>query len=232
MGASDMTRSSIKPLLLAIAAITLLMPASLPSEPAATPESAANQYMHRAGFDQLVARFDDPSRAQWQKPDEVISGLEPLAGKTVADIGVGTGYFAFPIAQKAAKVIAIDIDQRFLDYINHKKQAEKVGSNIETRLTTPDSPGLKPGESDLVMIVDTYHHIESRIEYLKKLKKALREGGVVAIIDFKKEKTPPGPPVELRVAQAQVESELKAAGFTVTSADRELLPYQYFIKAQ
>lgn len=188
--------------------------------------------MHQADFDQLAARFDDPARAEWQKPDKVIASLEPLAGKTVADIGVGTGYFAFPIAQKAAKVIAIDIDQRFLDFINHKKQTRKIGANIETRLTAPDSSGLKPGEADLVVIVDTYHHIEDPIAYLKKLKKGLRQGGVLAIIDFKKEKTPPGPPVEIRVAQAQVESELKAAGFIIASADREMLPYQYFIKAQ
>ena len=222
----------IQHLLLAIAILTLLTSTSLHSEPAASPESRANQYMHQADFDQLAARFDDPSRAAWQKPDKVVASLEPLAGKTVADIGVGTGYFAFPIAQKAAKVIGIDIDQRFLDFINQKKQTRKIGANIETRLTAPDSPGLKPGEADLVLIVDTYHHLEDRIAYLRKLKKGLRQGGVLAIIDFKKEKTPPGPPVELRVAQEQVESELKAAGFLVTSADREMLPYQYFIKAE
>ena len=58
------------------------------------PESAANQYMRQAEFDKLVARFEDPSRAEWQKPEKIIAGLEPLGGKTVADIGVGTGYFA------------------------------------------------------------------------------------------------------------------------------------------
>jgi hypothetical protein len=52
------------------------------------------------------------------------------------------------------------------------------------------------------------------------------------IVDYKKEKTPPGPPVELRVAQESVESELKSAGFTIVSTDRDLLPYQYIIKAQ
>ena len=82
------------------------------------------------------------------------------SGKTVADIGAGTGYFSFPISKQAAKVIAIDIDQRFLDYIAQKKQTQKIGGNIETRLTKPDSSGLKPGEADMVLIVDTYHHIE------------------------------------------------------------------------
>jgi 2-polyprenyl-3-methyl-5-hydroxy-6-metoxy-1,4-benzoquinol methylase len=219
--------------LLSISAVAWLASTCLCAEPAATsPESAANKFMHQADFHDLVAHFEDPARAQWQKPGEVIASLGPLDGKTVADIGAGTGYFAFPLAKRAAKVIAIDIDQRFLDYIEQKKGTQKVGANVETRITAPDSPGLKPGEADLVLIVDTYHHIENRIDYLKKLKKDLAKGGVLVIVDFKKEKTPPGPPVELRIAQESVESELESAGFTVVSTDRALLPYQYIIKAK
>jgi 2-polyprenyl-3-methyl-5-hydroxy-6-metoxy-1,4-benzoquinol methylase len=219
--------------LLSISTMSLVAFLSLRGQPAATPpESAANRFMHHADFDQLVAHFEDPARAQWQKPDLVIASLKPLEGKTVADIGAGTGYFAFPIARKAAKVIAIDIDKRFLDYIEQKKQTRKIGANIETRLTTPDSPGLNTGEADVVIIVDTLHHIENRIEYLKTLRNDLRKGGVLVIVDFKKEKTPQGPPVELRLAQDEVESELKAAGFSVISAKSDLLPYQYIIKAR
>ena len=218
--------------LLSIATITLLVFGSQPEFTATPPESAANKFMHQSDFHELVSRFEDPTRAEWQKRAEVITSLGLLEGKTVADIGTGTGYFAFPIATKAAKVIAIDIDSRFLDYIDHKKRTHKIGANIETRLTTPDSPGLKPGEADKVLIVDTYHHIENRVEYLKKLKKCLREGGVLVIIEFKKEKTPTGPPVGLRLAQKQVEFELKSADFTVVSADGDLLPYQYIIRAQ
>jgi len=219
--------------LFSVTTTTLIACAALPPKPAAAAQdSAANQYMHQADFDQLVARFEDPARAEWQKPEKTIASLGPLDGKTVADIGTGTGYFAFPIAKQAAKVIAIDIDQRFLDYIDQKKQTQKIGGNIETRLTAPDSPGLKVREADMVLIVDTYHHIEGRVEYLEKLKKCLRKDGVLVIIDFKKVKTPPGPPVEIRLAEEQVKSELKSAGFTIVSTDREMLPYQYIIKAR
>jgi ubiquinone/menaquinone biosynthesis C-methylase UbiE len=227
-----MTQSTIKELL-SITTMTLIALICLQLQPtAAAQESAANQFMHQADFDKLVARFEDPARAEWQKPEKVIASLGPLGGKTVADIGAGTGYFAFPIATKAAKVTAIDIDKRFLDYIEHKKQTQKIGANIETRLTAPDASGLKTREANMVLIVDTYHHIEERVAYLKKLKNCLRGGGVLVIIEFKKEKTPPGPPVELRLAPEQVESELKSAGFTIVSADRDMLPYQYIIKAQ
>lgn len=219
--------------LFSLTTVILITCASLRSRPtAAAQESAANRFMHQADFDTLVARFEDPSRAKWQKPDVVIENLGPLAGKTVADIGTGTGYFAFPIAKKAAKVIAIDIDKRFLDYIEQKKQTQKIGANIETRLTAPDSPGLKPSEADIILIVDTLHHIENRIEYLKKLKNDLRKGGVLVIVDFKKEQTPVGPPVELRLAEEQVGSELRSAGFAVVSVDGDMLPYQYVIKVQ
>jgi len=203
-----------------------------PSPAKAVPENAANQHMHQTDFDSLVARFEEPSRAEWQKPDQVIAALGSLDGKTVADIGTGSGYFAFPIAKKAAKVIAIDIDQRFLDYIEHKKQTQKTGANIEVRLTATDSAGLKPLEADIVLIVDTYHHIENRVEYFKKLKSALRKGGTLVIVDFKKEETPVGPKVEMRIAEDQVQSELKSAGYTIVSADRDMLPYQFIIKAQ
>lgn len=218
--------------LFSISAMALLASACLCAQPAATPpQSAANKFMHDSDFHELVARFEDPTRAQWQKPGEVIASLGPLDGKTVADIGAGTGYFAFPLAKKAAKVIAIDIDQRFLDYIERRKHAEKT-SNIETRLTAPDAPGLKPGQADVVLIVDTFHHIENRIEYFKKLKGVLGKAGLLVIIDFKKQKPPPGPPIELRLAPEQVESELKSAGFALVSTDPDLLPYQYIIKAK
>jgi ubiquinone/menaquinone biosynthesis C-methylase UbiE len=219
--------------LFSISAMALLASACLSAQPAATPpHSAANKFMHGSDFHQLVARFEDPLRAQWQKPGEVIASLGPLDGKTVADIGAGTGYFAFPLAKKAAKVIAIDIDQRFLDYIEQKKRAEKTGGNIETRLTAPDAPGLKPGEADVVLIVDTLHHIENRTHYLKKLKAVLGQVGLLVIVDFKKQNPPPGPPIELRLAPEQVESELKSAGFALVSTNRDLLPYQYIIKAR
>jgi len=216
-----------------LAAPTLLaVPFVGQSEAAPPPESAANQRMHAMSFDHLVARFEDPTREEWQKPTKIIAGLGPLAGKTVADIGAGTGYFSFPIAQQGAKVIAIDIDQRFLIYIEQRKLKEKVRGEVETRQTAPDSPGLKPNEADVVLIVDTWHHIEDHVGYLRKLKPGLRPGGMLVIIDFKKEQTPEGPPVELRLTPNQIESELRAAGYTVQSADEKTLPYQYIIKAQ
>ena len=196
------------------------------------PGHAANEHMHKADFEKLVARFEDPDRVHWQKPEKVIELLGPLAGRTVADIGAGTGYFVFPIAKQADKVIAIDIDERFIHYMDRRKQTEKAAANIETRLTAPDAPGLRAAEADVVLIVNTYHHIDGRTKYLQTLKAGLRKDGTLVIVDFKKENTPHGPPLELRLTEAEVESELKAAGFRILSSERSMLPEQYIIKAR
>ena len=100
--------------------------------------------MHHSDFKDLVAHFEDPTRAQWQKPDEVIASLGPLDGKTVADIGAGTGYFAFPIAKKAAKVMAIDIvlkspldeEWKYVGIYKFEGDILKLCMNKEKRPTT------------------------------------------------------------------------------------------------
>ena len=199
----------------------------------AAEENAANQFMHQADFDQLAARFEIPRAWNGKSRRRPSPASAPRRQDFVADIGAGTGYFSFPISKQAAKVIAIDIDKRFLDYIEEKRQTQKIGENIETRLTKPDSSGLKP-RAKLTWLCDRGYVSSHRRQdqYLKKLKSCPHKDGVLVIIDFKKVKPPPGPPVELRLAEEQVESELKSAGFTMVSEDRDMLPYQYVIKAR
>ena len=68
-------------------------------------------------FDLQVKKYEDPRRQNWQDPKFVIEALGNLENKSIADIGSGTGYFTFQLAVPAKKVIAIDIEQRFLNYI-------------------------------------------------------------------------------------------------------------------
>ena len=83
----------------------------------------------------------------------------------------------------------------------------------------------------MVLIVDTYHHIEGRVEYLGKLKKC-RQRRRARDHRLQKDEDAAGPAGRAPVAEDQVESELKSAGFTIVSADKDLLPYQYIIKAR
>lgn len=194
--------------------------------------SSANAHMHGSDFESLARNFEDPGREKWQKPGEVIARLGDLSGKIVADIGAGTGYFSFPLAEKAKKVIAIDIDQRFLEYIDQKNRRLPAPLPIETRLATESDPRLQPGEANIAILVNTYHHIENRPEYFSGVRQLLAEEGAVVIVDFFKKELPVGPPIRLKLAPETVAEELKRAGFREIRIDRETLEYQYIIIAR
>jgi SAM-dependent methyltransferase len=198
------------------------------SEPVTLPSTG------EGNFESLVADFESKDRGIWQKPELVISYLGDLKGKTVADIGAGTGYFTFRLVPKAKKVIGIDIDLRFINLMDSIKVRlpETYQDRFESRLAKYDDPLLKPEEADKVMIVNTYAYIENRVQYLKTLNKGMAPGGELLIIDFKRNNLPIGPPDEFKVSSSQVEQELKAAGFLVIKVDKEVLDYQYIILAE
>ncbi len=201
--------------------------ASTISEPLQLPKTGAGN------FESLVADFEDKDRGIWQKPELVISFLGDLKDKTVADIGAGTGYFTFRLVPKAKRVIAIDIDPRFINFLDSVKVRlpEVYRDRFESRLAKFDDPLLKPGEADNVVIVNTYAYIENRAQYLKVLYQGIAPGGQLLIIDFKKNNLPVGPPDEYKVSLAQVEHELTTAGFKISKVDKDVLDYQYIILA-
>ena len=108
----------------------------------------------------------------------------------------------------------------------------ELQDRLVIRQAEPDDPKLKAQEVDLVLLVNTYSYISNRIPYFTRLKEAIRPGGDVIIIDFKKKETPFGPAIEERVDVADVEKELKEAGYTLLKIDQESLEYQYIIKAR
>jgi len=86
----------------------------------------SNIFMNQRSFEDLVNAFESEDREEWQKPDEVIALLGDIRGKTIMDIGAGTGYYAFRMTAKGAKVIAADVDDRFLNYMAAKKDSLNV----------------------------------------------------------------------------------------------------------
>ena len=179
--------------------------------------------------------YENTNRMVWQKPDLVIDMMGDLENKTVADIGAGTGFFAKRLAENAEKVIAIDIDQRFLNYIDSIKVLEMPAAQqqrLETRLAEPDNPMLKPGEADVILIVNTFMYIRNKESYLATLKQSLTEDGQLFIIDFKKKRTDIGPPSDIRLPLFQIEQMLYDAGYRNIDANDTALDYQYIIRAQ
>jgi SAM-dependent methyltransferase len=184
-------------------------------------------------FESLIGDYENKDRGIWQKPNMVISLLGDLENKTVADIGAGTGYFTFRIVPKAKRVIGIDIDPRFISFLDSMKVRlpETYRARFETRLAKANDPLLRPGEADAVVIVNTYGYIENRVQYLRTLIKGIAPGGRVLIIDFKKNNLPVGPADQYKVALSQVEKELLSAGFKIDKIDKDALDYQYIVIA-
>lgn len=185
-------------------------------------------------FDNLVKKLEDPGRVNWQNPDKVIEKMGNLEGKTVADIGVGTGYFAFRLVRRGAKVIGIDIEEKFLEYIENRKSdlPGSLSENITTRLTVPDDPNLRPNEVDWVLIVNTYYILDNRISYLKKIREGLKSGGKLIVVDYKSGDLPVGPNEEEKIQADDAVSEMVKAGFRIIDKDLNSLQYQYIIVAQ
>lgn len=171
--------------------------------------------------------FDDPARDAWQKPAEVIAALKLAPDAVVADIGSGTGYFAVRLARAVprGRVYGADLEPNMVRYLNERAAREKL-PNLSSRLAAPDNPGL-PEKLDLVLLVDTYHHIERREGYFSGLRGSLKPGGRVAIIDFRPD-APEGPPSWMRIAASRVKEEMARAGYRLAE-EQAFLPNQYFL---
>lgn len=182
-----------------------------------------------------IKQDENKDRDVWQKPQIVIKMLGDLSGKTVADIGAGTGYFTFRFAMEAEKVIAIDIENQFLEIINTFKRTlpNYIQDRIETRLARPDNPLLAEEEVDLIVIINTIGFIEGRKKYLKTLLPGLKEGGQLVILDYKMKNMPIeiAPPKEDRVPLSVIEKELDEAGYDPVISNDTSLDYQYIVFA-
>lgn len=176
---------------------------------------------------QWAKEFDDPTRDQWQMPDKVLPALGLKRGQTVADLGAGTGYFSVRLARSAAapKVYAVDIEPSMVDYLRKRAATEGL-KNIVAVQASAESANL-PEPVDLILIVDTYHHIADREVYLRKLAASLKPQGRLAIIDWRRG-GPMGPPEEFRFAPDELRQELAKAGFKQI-AQHDFLPNQLFL---
>jgi cyclopropane fatty-acyl-phospholipid synthase-like methyltransferase len=175
-----------------------------------------------------ATRFEDPTRDEWQRPDRVLELLELKPDSRVADIGAATGYFPVRFARAAPKgvIYGLDIEPNLVNYLNLRAHAEGL-TNLVSLVCKTDDPSI-PEPVDLVFVCDTYHHIGDRVEYFSRLKKDLRPGGRLAIVDFKKGDFPVGPKDPSKLAPEKVIAELAEAGYRLVKQDNDL-PYQYVL---
>ncbi|MEZ4434676.1 MAG: class I SAM-dependent methyltransferase [bacterium] len=196
------------------------------------PEHGQHGGAHHHGFEDaqgFAARWDTPERDAWQKPDAVVAALALDPAAHVADIGAGTGYFAVRLARAVPQgtVYAADLEPAMVAHLTERAKTEGL-TNIVALQAEPDDAKL-PAPVDLIMLTNTYHHIEGRTAYFTRLRDHLRPGGRLAIVDYKLQFEGHGPPPEMRLAPDTVIDELRAAGYTLASRDEATLERQYIL---
>jgi predicted methyltransferase len=129
--------------------------------------------------------FEYPDRDKKLQVDRVMDLLGITAGKNVADIGAGSGWFTVRAARRVGPtgaVLAEDINPESIEYIGQRVQKENL-ANVRTVLGGPDDPRLPTGSVDAVLMLKVYHEIAHPEAFLKALKPALRADAKVGIID-------------------------------------------------
>jgi len=176
---------------------------------------------------QAARRLDASERDEWQKPADVIASFHLSADATIVDLGAGTGYFTIRLAPhvKNGQVIAVDAEPKMVAYL--KERAAQLGlTNIAARLAPPGGQVDLPAPVDLVLCVDTYHHLAERVAYFAPYRRQLKAGGRVVIIDHAARSQIGS--AQHRLPPETVKAEMHAAGFALV-ADLDFLPYQFYL---
>ncbi len=180
-----------------------------------------------ANAEDWAQAFEDPSRDAWQKPDQVLALLALPPDAKVADIGAATGYFAVRASKLVPKghVYGIDVESAMVDYLKARAEREEL-KNLTTVLASVDDAKL-PEPVDVVLVVNTWHHLDDRINYFKRLRESVRPGGRLVIIEFTRESSM-GPIATMKSTPDEVTAELRPAGWSLTTRST-ILPEQFLL---
>ena len=163
----------------------ILLALSLPFVSAQEQRQPGGQSRGGRSAEEYIKLLESERRIEGLQIDKVVEALKVRPDDRVCDLGAGSGLFTRPLARKAGGkgvVYAVDIDSELLKHVERTAQEQKL-ANIKPILASETDPKL-PEPVDLITIIDTLHHIGNQADYLKGLKKYLRPGGRVAVIDF------------------------------------------------
>jgi SAM-dependent methyltransferase len=174
-------------------------------------------------------QFNSPERDAWQKPEQVVRHMELSSDSVVADLGAGTGYFVMRILPEVpvGKVYAVDVEAAMVDYTVQRSRRGGF-EQVQGVVAAPDDPRL-PEPVDVVLIVNTYHHLPDRPRYFRALASKVKAGGRVVLVDYKTDPEIPGPPLAMRLTADQVAGEMAEAGWRLKTRSEGFLPRQYLL---
>lgn len=207
----------------------LFIPVVLSAQDAVKRDEHRMQRLHNDPKSYIGA-LEDPKRDTYQKPQQVMMALGLRPGEVIADIGAGSGYFTFRLAHHVGdkgKVYAVDVSPDMILYINHRIRELNV-NNVVSVLADPDDPLLPDLSVNRFFFSESWHHIENQKKYLSLVKRMLKPGGEIVMIDFHKRDLPVGPPTQMKIAREDLIKQMENNGFRLTK-EHAFLPYQYFL---
>jgi ubiquinone/menaquinone biosynthesis C-methylase UbiE len=227
-------------------AALLMLSAPLAAQETAAPKSEAKTkarlpqqetpgtYMGRWIADMMSYQEADwlvrPEREQEEQPEKMLDALKIPKGATVADVGAGVGYTSLRLARRvgpAGTVLATNLQPQMLKMLVENARVARV-KNIRPIRCTATETGLPDGQVDLVLMVDVYHECSDPEATLQSLRKALKPGGRLVLVEFRGED--PEVPIkpEHMMTVAQVRRELEPQSF-VFKQTFEFLPWQHIL---
>ena len=197
------------------------------------PDGIGKYYMNReiarVMGHQAMGWLERDGREKAENPQAVIEHLDLKPTDTVADLGTGTGYFAFRIANLVpeGKVYAVDIQPEMLEVVSQIEEENNI-TNVETILGTEDNPNLPENSVDLALMVDAYHEFAYPREMISNLYNSLKPGGRVVLVEYRQE----NPMIMIKplhkMSQKQVKKEMKAVNLKWLKT-QQFLPEQHFM---
>ncbi|MGC6426166.1 MAG: class I SAM-dependent methyltransferase [Akkermansiaceae bacterium] len=176
-----------------------------------------------------ISWLERSNREDEEAPSKALAMLGLKEDAVIADIGAGSGYYTFRLAKQLPKgqVIAVDIQPEMISYLEQEKESQKVG-NVSAHLGKIDDTLLPQNSIDAAIMVDAYHEFSHPYEMILSIRRALRPGGRIFLLEYRAE----DPLVRIKplhkMTEAQAIAEMKEAGMRWV-ATKDDLPWQHFM---
>ncbi len=176
-----------------------------------------------------LEKLNDPQRLTYMNPDVVWNALNLMNPQVLVDIGAGTGFFSVLFSDRIrdGKVYSCDISDVMIEWMK-ENLPQKYGDKIIPLKIEESAVPLPDAMADLVYMINLHHELEEPERIISESFRLLRHGGKLMIIDWKKEETPQGPPLSIRVEEETIISQMKQGRFS-SIASHKMLPYHNFV---